>query len=132
LKRRYSETANGGVESDEKRARIEVDQQQPQPQPTQGQTQSHDDFDFDAIIAQAAANAAQEVSNTLGNDYSNSNAHTGQSLQDSYHQSQSVDYGSVQQPSAPSSGYTSDPHLYMRILSLPILESLVSALLGLA
>ncbi len=122
LKRRYSETVHNGLESDEKRRRIEPEQ-----------SFNVDDMDFAAMIAQAAATAAQETGAGMP-DYSQQHHDPMQahhsfsgSVQNHQPMPQQPDYTrQSQRPEASSIGFSNDPHLYMRICSLPILESLVS------
>jgi len=113
LKRRYSETVHNAQESDEKRQRIEVEQS------------FADDMDFAAMIAQAAATAAREVTAAVPNFSNHDPVHP---VEDSFQTHEEPDYSAAQSAGI-SSGFSSDPHLYMRILSLPILESLVSDVL---
>lgn len=120
LKRRYSETVNNGLDSEEKRQRVEEHQS------------FNDDLDFAAMIASAAAAATQDPA-PVHHEYQQQHPHDagnyGASVQ--HHQPhQQPEYNSQLQPqqqaSPPASiGFSSDPHLYMRICSLPILESLV-------
>lgn len=69
--------------------------------------------DLAAIIAQATASATQQF------------AQSGQGGQGRNAAADMLAAGEESSGSAVSSGLLADPHLYMRILSLPILESLV-------
>jgi protein TBF1 len=110
LKRRYSDIGNEARESDQKRQRVEVE------------TLHMDDYDFDNIVAQAAASAVQSFAgptNYVQADRSQL------ASQDQY-ASRTDNAHSPRHLAQFSSRFSSDPHLYMRILSLPILESLAS------
>ena len=125
LKRRYSETVNNGLDSEEKRQRVEDHQS------------FNDDLDFAAMIASAAAAATQEPA-PVHHEYQHQQQQTHDAGNNPYGAPvqnhpphQQPDYNSQLQPQqqAPppaNIGFSSDPHLYMRICSLPILESLVS------
>jgi protein TBF1 len=119
LKRRFSETTRHAPASDEKRQRIEVEQPPPLP--------LGDDMDFAAMIAQAAAAASQEAP---APGPATSSGYAPQeplpSVEEGFQARQEQEFGGVRESAATiSSGFSADPHLYMRILSLPILESLV-------
>lgn len=103
---------HSALESDEKRQRIDVDQA------------FADDMDFAAMIAAAAATAAQEVAGAVPEYAGHEPVH--HSVEEAFQARKEPDYRQVQ-PADISSGFSSDPQLYMRILSLPILESLVGA-----
>jgi protein TBF1 len=114
LKRRLSDIANEVRESDGKRQRIEA-------------PATNDTIDLESIIAQATAKAEQSFTNSVLQGVpqaDGSNATEGLLAQ-------LIEHGHVTEHTAGgSSSFSSDPQLYMRILSLPMLESLVSVLLG--
>lgn len=123
LKRRYSETVANGLDSEEKRQRVEEHQS------------FNDDLDFAAMIASASAAAvATQDPAPVHHEYQQQHTHdaTNYGAPVQNHQPhQQPEYNNQlqpqqQAPSPPSTGFSSDPHLYMRICSLPILESLVS------
>jgi protein TBF1 len=111
LKRRLSDMATEAKDNDEKRQRIEV-------------PADNDELDLAGIIAQATATAEKTFTDATLRDATylkpDSTIHasiTGQ-----------ADNGiDAQQTPGLTSGFSSDPQLYMRILSLPMLESLVSS-----
>lgn len=134
LKRRASSVDL--LESDEKRQRIETNHLG-----GEKTEEKIEEYDFDAIIAAAAADAARDVEQQSQNLIQEQN-HDNHGLDNIFQQH--TDHQPIQQisqdwsqhvvpqsqlqeaPVAESTpGFSSDPHLYMRILSLPILESLV-------
>ena len=126
LKRRYSETVNNGLDSGDKRQRMDSEQQPEHPA-------YHDDLDFGAMIAAATAAATQDAPAQV-QDYQQHNHDQGQygaPMQNHQGHQQQPDYNHQlqqqpqPQPHPTTIGFSSDPHLYMRICSLPILESLV-------
>jgi hypothetical protein len=114
LKRRASQDVF--MEGDEKRQRIEIEEQL-------------GNDDLARIIAQATATATQSIADSTNMDLFNPSIE--QMAQD--FANQAAESFNEQPPEPPveqpvtemSPGFSSDPHLYMRILSLPILESLV-------
>lgn len=121
LKRRYSETVNNGLDSEEKRQRVDAEHQS-----------FADDLDFAAMIASAAAAATQEGPAPV-HDYQQHTHDAGNfgAPVQNHQPHQQPEYNNhlqpQPQPQQASIGFSSDPHLYMRICSLPILESLVCA-----
>ena len=127
LKRRASQDER--IEGDEKRQRIETTS-----------IPGAEELNFDEIIAQAAATATRDIENQTQNQ--NQNQDQDNSSLDNIFQ-QHIEHQPLEQiaqdfsqhtpqtytEQAPvlesTPGFSSDPHLYMRILSLPILESLV-------
>ncbi len=112
LKRRFSEAVDASGDGDEKRQRISVDS-----------ADLDDDFDIGKIAEAAAAAAVQQLSNpstetTFGIDGAQARTSSISPVADTL--SVSASNADI------NGGLSSDPHLYMRILSLPILESLVS------
>lgn len=133
LKRRASQ--DNLIEGDEKRQRIETNS-------IGGGEVGGEEINFDEIIAQAAASATQAIENqnqnqnqdqdhsSLDNIFRQHMEH--QPLEQPLEQiSQDYSQHTPQAYTEPAPvvestpGFSSDPHLYMRILSLPILESLV-------
>lgn len=115
MKRRHSQVADESGDGSEKRQRIEG-------------SLASDKFDLASIIAQATATAEQSFTDATMRAASATELHTtGQApypLQ--------LDNGHAQGHTAGlTSGFSTDPQLYMRILSLPMLESLVSIIPGL-
>ncbi|KAH8803279.1 telomere repeat binding factor-domain-containing protein [Xylogone sp. PMI_703] len=108
LKRRLSTEFQG--EAGEKRQRIET---------------TKDDLDLAALIAQATASATQQFVESTATQENDNQQYHGLSS-DLF-----VDNAPEQKETlAHNSGFSSDPHLYMRILSLPILESLSTQILS--
>jgi hypothetical protein len=108
LKRRHSDMGDETLESDLKRQRVE-----------EGPLHI-DDYDLDSMVAQAAASAVQSFE-TLAN-CSQANRPEAAS-HDQIANCKDTGYNAVHSAEF-STRFSSDPHLYMRILSLPILESL--------
>jgi hypothetical protein len=110
LKRRVSDVANDVQEGDEKRQRIEI-------------PEANDELDLASIIAQATATAEKTFADSaLQNGRPANPGANGQGALTSFSQRER----SVECSTGSTNGFSSDPQLYMRILSLPMLESLVS------
>ncbi|OBT62835.1 hypothetical protein VE03_07578 [Pseudogymnoascus sp. 23342-1-I1] len=132
LKRRYSPSAPA---SDEKRQRIEV--APPASPPALG----GDDMDFAAMIAAAAATASEEAGppapmQQQQHQVQHHQQHSYASQEplpsvEGYQTAATQEFGGGAEAAAEiSNGFSADPHLYMRILSLPILESLSTQILS--
>lgn len=93
-------------ENDEKRQRIEV-------------PAVDDELDLASIIAQATATAEKTFTDASARDTITQSSVAGQAVNENGTE--------AQQTTGPTKGFSSDPQLYMRILSLPMLESLVSS-----
>ena len=111
LKRRLSDMATEVRDNDGKRQRIEV-------------PADNDELDLASIIAQATATAEKTFTDATMRDAAYLKPH---SNIDASITGQADDGNNTQQTLSPTSGFSSDPQLYMRILSLPMLESLVSS-----
>ncbi|OBT98169.2 TTAGGG repeat binding factor [Pseudogymnoascus verrucosus] len=127
LKRRFSPSTPHAPASDEKRQRIEVSP------PALG----GDDMDFAAMIAAAAATASEEAGPAPPQQQHQMQQHQQHSFApqeplpsvEGYQAGQ--EFGGSREAAAEiSNGFSADPHLYMRILSLPILESLSTQILS--
>ncbi|OBT73647.1 hypothetical protein VF21_07350 [Pseudogymnoascus sp. 05NY08] len=125
LKRRFSPSTPHAPASDEKRQRIEV----PSPPALGG-----DDMDFAAMIAAAAATASEEAGPAPPQQQQMQHQQHSFAPQEplpSVEGYQSGEFGGSREAAAEiSNGFSADPHLYMRILSLPILESLSTQILS--
>jgi hypothetical protein len=151
LKRRYSETVNNAQESDEKRQRIEVDNSFSDDldfaamiaQAAATATQEINGTNVDYTATQTGT-TVEDPFQTQQQHYQpqpiqhqpqQQQAQPQSQIQTQPLQQQQQQHQPFQQPiyapppETASSGFSADPHLYMRICSLPILESLVCAYL---
>jgi hypothetical protein len=111
LKRRLSEMGTDFRENDEKRQRIEV-------------PAMDDELDLASIIAQATRTAEQSFADSTMRI--TTYAQPDSMIQTSF-TGQTGQVPDIELTAGLTSGFSSDPQLYMRILSLPMLESLVSS-----
>lgn len=111
LKRRASDVANGTQEGDEKRQRIEA-------------PAANDELDLASIIAQATATAEKTFTDSTLRD--GQPANPGIIGEGELTCVREYDH-CIEGLKGSTNGFSSDPQLYMRILSLPMLESLVRA-----
>jgi hypothetical protein len=152
LKRRYSETVNNAQESDEKRQRIEVDNSFSDDldfaamiaQAAATATQEINGTNVDYTATQTGT-TVEDPFQSQQQHYQpqpiqqhqpqQQQAQPQSQIQTQPLQQQQQQHQPFQQPiyapppETASSGFSADPHLYMRICSLPILESLVCAYL---